>query len=1075
MQRKFSLRYPTCRAQFLINQLGVQVGNLISMTLVFLVSYSMSFFLSWKLSLSICSVIPLVFVIVFSISGSREKAAKANRENFEKAGGIAEEVLYNYKTTASFANFDYERKRFKDRINEAYEAGVTISWRVGLNNAVIYFFVFGSFAIAFLVGGYLLSIKETKINGDPLTVANILQCAFLLFMGTIVFGSGLPFISRIKSAKEAASDFFNLIERKPVKSAGNLLVELKEGKIEMKKVNFSYNNSSMAVENIDFIIESHKTTAIVGLSGSGKSTIVSLITGLYEPESGEVLVDGVNINDFCIKNYRSQIGYVPQEPVLFDATIRENVLFGREATDEEIDVALEKSFSNEFVDRLENGKDYVVGVGGGKLSGGQRQRIAIARAILKNPQILLFDEATSALDSKSESNILKAIENLGQGRTVVLIAHRLSTIKNAHKIVVLRDSKVVEQGSHKELMTKNGLFAEMVNKYADSNIEQGEEETDDRNDSICEIKENVKEDENKGDYFAENKSKVKQYIKSSKLQIFFAALGSLLNGIVFPIMGYIFMSSVGKLMAIKDNYDGYFSTGQTAALYLLAVAALSFIAGFTQDFNFSKIGEKLCQTVRNEVFSKYLDLSLDFYEKDGNSPGSLITRLSTDSASINGIAFSYIGLFVQAIVSVLIGLAVAFYTSWKIAFVVLAVIPLFLLMGFMQSRAYGKILSAMNRTDEAAGEQLSQLVKNTKVVFVYNFQEKALELYAKKADAMGDSLLRSSLLNGFFFGCSNLLRMFFYGIVFYVGGKLVESNSVEPDELFSTLFTLVFSVFGLFNSFIHIGDHEKTKKAFTSVFQTLDEQPSIPINDTTAKNLIDFKGHIEFKNVTFSYPSLPNVAVLRNVSFEIKPGEKVALVGQSGCGKSTVVNLIERFFDVTEGTILLDGCDIKSYNLTSLRQAISVVFQEPVLFKKNVRENIRYGRLDASDEEVDEAAKVAFIDKVLQNNNDQIAMISGGEKQRVAIARALLKKAPLVLLDEATSALDQNSEQVVQRALDNLTEQKTTLVIAHRLSTVVNSDKILVMEKGKIVEQGTHTSLMNAKGKYYKLYNVKTA
>ena len=291
---------------------------------------------------------------------------------------------------------------------------------------------------------------------------------------------------------------------------------------------------------------------------------------------------------------------------------------------------------------------------------------------------------------------------------------------------------------------------------------------------------------------------------------------------------------------------------------------------------------------------------------------------------------------------------------------------------------------------------------------------------------------------------------------------------------------LITTATGIGNGLASVGDYKKATNAFKSLFSTLDTECLIDITEEENMNKIsakDIKGKIEFKNVSFAYPTRKDQKILKNISFVIQPGQAAALVGYSGCGKSTIVQLLERYYDPDEGEILVDDVNIKDYNLIELRRKIGLVSQEPVLFKRSVYNNILYGNLEATKEEVLEAARKACIMKFFTKNDQgkKEDPVSGGEKQRLAIGRAFLKNPVILLLDEATSALDKESENNVQKSIYELQKQRTSISVAHRLSTIEKSDVIFVLEAGKIVEKGTHQELINLQGKYYVLHKYSDA
>ena len=394
-----------------------------------------------------------------------------------------------------------------------------------------------------------------------------------------------------------------------------------------------------------------------------------------------------------------------------------------------------------------------------------------------------------------------------------------------------------------------------------------------------------------------------------------------------------------------------------------------------------------------------------------------------------------------------------------------------------------------------AGGILSECVTNTKTIFSFNFQEKALEMYKEIISFLKKQFVRDSIINGFFIGLGQFSMFAANSTVFYAAKKFILKDEIDSEDMGMAMNITIASASGISQGIGNIGDLKKAMNAFKSLYSILDIKNKISAfkEDNENKiNLEKIKGKIEFRNVYFAYPTRPEQLVLKNVSFIINPGEKIGLVGYSGSGKSTIIQLLERFYDIEDGKgeILIDDINIKEYNLYELRKEIGLVSQEPVLFKRSVLENVRYGKLDATDKECIEVAEKANIMKFFSDDkinkiidekenkkeNKIIEVgkkedpVSGGEKQRLAIARVFLKNPVIILLDEATSALDKDSELEVQKSLDKLCSNRTSIYIAHRLNTIEKCDKIIVLENGRLVEQGTHQELMNLKKRYYTLH-----
>jgi ATP-binding cassette subfamily B (MDR/TAP) protein 1 len=1012
-------------------------------------------------------MLPILFFGGWFMSKFLQEGSKKNRGAFEKAGGIAEEVIYNIKTVASFANFDWEKKRFYENLQESYTAGKKNALKAGVGNGILFLAIFGTYCLAIWYGSVLIYNKQKNGNtGKDFQAGDVLICLFTIVFGAFSLGQASPSIKAIFEACSAASDFYELKRRIPKIDLTHSIKrpdkDTIHGRIQFKNVSFAYpaKPEKIILNDLNLEIEPGKKVAFVGRSGCGKSTIVNLIERLYDISSGQLLIDGHNLKELDLEYFRSLIGYVPQEPVLFNTSIRENIIFGRKNITEDMIVeACKKAYAEEFINANIFGLDYIVGVKGSKLSGGQKQRIAIARAILCRPKLLILDEATSALDNRSEKEVQKALDQVSQDITTIIIAHRLSTIINSNKILVLHKGKIVEEGTHEQLMSRPGRYHRLFKSQAgtvdeelhrNDAAEQRVSENSNEQANLVEKKE-LKDEEavrkeemerliriknEKEEMVKKNKKKLLPIIMENKAVVITGTIAAMASGACWPAYGLLLAESIATLSDRDPNIVR--NNGFQLSMFFLALAGAAAISTFLQNTMFNIQGEYLAKRLREIIYDKYLRLPMGYYDHVDNTPGSLLTKLASDTTSVNGIALGMLSITVQTISTLIIGITMGLIYEWRIGLITIGFVPFILMTSGLQWRLMQSLGNKDEYLESQAGSILSESVCNSKTIYSYNMQAKVVEMYVKILESKDKTLNKSSFINGVLFGLSQFFMFATYATVFYAGSRFMAdpdpAHQLSLDHFLKGVFCIIFAAFGLGQAQQYIGDMGKSRDAFVNIFKTIDEPTTIdPFADSTNLNTNKIKGKLEFRNVSFAYPTNPTIKVLDNLNFTINPGQSVAFVGYSGCGKSSVIQLIERFYDVIEGQVLIDDVNIKDYDLITYRKQVALVMQEPVLFKRDIIENISYGNLNADYKAIEEAATKAKISEFLSPSYDKsIIPVSGGQKQRLAIARALVKDPVILLLDEATSALDRENEKYVQESITEAMKGRTCIVVAHR-------------------------------------------
>uniref|UniRef100_A0A3B5A4E6 Bile salt export pump n=1 Tax=Stegastes partitus TaxID=144197 RepID=A0A3B5A4E6_9TELE len=1104
-----------------------QVAIFVQRFTTFVCGFCVGFVKGWKLTLVIIAASPLIGVgaglmFVAKLTGMELQA-------YAKAGAVADEVLTSIRTVAAFGGEKKEVQRYDRNLVSAQRWGIRKGLIMGFFTGYIWMIIFLCYGLAFWYGSTLV------VDSEEYTPGTLLQVFFGVLIAAMNLGQASPCLEAFAAGRGAATIIFETIDREPeidcFSEAGYKLDKVK-GDIEFHNVTFHYPSRPEVkiLDQLSVAVKSGETTAFVGPSGAGKSTAIQLIQRFYDPKEGMVTLDGHDIRGLNIQWLRSLIGIVEQEPVLFATTIAENIRYGRPGvTMEDIITATKEANAYNFIMDLPQKFDTLVGEGGGQMSGGQKQRIAIARALVRNPRILLLDMATSALDNESEAIVQEALDKVRLGRTTISIAHRLSTIKNADVIVGFEHGRAVERGKHNELLERKGVYFTLVTlqsqgdkalneKARQSSHEEPEKlnlsragsyraslrasirqrsrsqlsnlvpessvgiagELGPRAYAVSQAdksKNAIPDDEDEEPVEPAPVARILKYNTPEWPYMLFGSIGAAINGGVNPVYSLLF-SQILATFSITDPEAQRREINGICVFFVL-VGVVSFFTQMLQGYAFSKSGELLTRRLRRLGFHAMLGQEIGWFDDHRNSPGALTTRLATDASQVQGATGSQIGMIVNSLTNIGVAVIMSFYFSWKLTMLILCFLPFIALSGGFQASMLTGFAKQDKQAMETAGRISGEALNNIRTIAGLGKERNFVQMYEAQLDAPYHAALKKANVYGACYGFAQCVVFLTNSASYRFGGYLVRQEGLHFSLVFRVISAIVTSGTALGRASSYTPDYAKAKISAARFFQLLDRVPQISIYSDKGDKWDNFQGNIEFIDCNFTYPTRPDIQVLNGLNVSVKPGQTLAFVGSSGCGKSTSVQLLERFYDPDQGKVLIDGRESTRVNVSFLRSKIGIVSQEPILFDCSIAENIKYGdnSRDIGMNEVISAAKkaqlhdfvMALPEKYDTNVGAQGSQLSRGQKQRIAIARAIIRDPKILLLDEATSALDTESEKTVQEALDKAREGRTCIVIAHRLSTIQNSDIIAVMSRGFVIEKGTHDQLMALKEAYYKL------
>ncbi|OQE06883.1 hypothetical protein PENVUL_c016G07224 [Penicillium vulpinum] len=1084
-------------------------------------AFIISFAKSWRMALILISAIVAETGSMSICSSFMVKYTNMSLLAYADGSTAAEEAISSIRHVTAFGIQDKLADRYQKFLTKAERYGLQSRIALATMMAIMNGVIFWTYGLTFWQGSRYLVVDEIELGA-------LVTILLATLTGAFTFGNIAPNFQAFATGIAATGKILATVSRKspldPSSSRGNKLQPV-SGTIELKNICFVYPSRPdvLTLDGINLLFTAGKTTAIVGASGCGKSTLAGLIERFYEPISGEILLDGHDITSLNLQWLRQQVAIVTQQPTLFATTIFENIRFGLIGTEHEnspysvienlVFDAAKKANCSEFISALPDGFQTSVGERGSLLSGGQKQRVAIARAIISDPKVLLLDEATSALDAQAERLVQAALDVAAKGRTTITISHRLSTITAAENIVVMSHGRVVEQGTHNDLLEKRSVYYELVEKQRMSTersivISEAKsaldspELTDLKDEDMDSKKYTYEMGQHRGapdcekDFEREPDREYSEYSlwalikfiasfnKEETLTMIWGLFFSIVTGAGNPTQAVFYGKAIAAMSLPPDMYGKLSHDVNFWSLMYLMLGFTAFLGWGASGLCFAYCSERLIHRARDRSFRAMLHQDIFMFDKAEFSSGSLTSSLSTDATNLAGMSGVTLGSIFIVSTTLVAGVAVSIAIGWKLGLVCTATIPIVLTCGLVRLKILGEIARQSKAAYAASATYACEASSAIKTVASLNLESHVQREYHNILESQRQKSVVSTLKSSTFYAASQSANFLCIALAFWYGGSLIIHEGYSMVQFFIAYAAVISGAFSAGAIFSFAPDMSKSRQAAQDIKTLLDRPVNIDARQETGESLTKMDGSLELRNIYFRYPNRPERAIVNGLSLRIQPGQYIGLVGASGCGKSTIIALLERFFDPEAGEILVDGKDISKLNVKSYRSHLALVSQEPTLYEGSIKENITLGANDedVSEEKIIKACQDANIYEFIQSLPDGFStvigarggMLSGGQQQRIAIARALLRDPRILLLDEATSALDSESEKVVQDALNAAAQGRTTVAVAHRISTVQKADRIYVLHDGNIMEQGTHRELMDLEGRYFELVKLQS-